>query len=174
MKKFKFISGCTVSNISVNNEDFSDMEVSDKIETIKLLIEYVLAQNYDDNRNDILEDCMKLLIPCIATDVKEFSYNEDNERDTITVYTYKDNKDKVIVVDCGWSEHVIINNESYFGFNITQEIKNVFKKVIEKSGTNCYLNNIFMDILKTYGKMKFLYHCDQCGDNVYEYCLKIK
>lgn len=174
MKTFTYVDGCTVTSIKVDNNDFTELSENEKIESIKTLIDYVCNQPHSKERNDLLLDAMTLFVPEISTDEKEFQYDDDNENNIISVYTYKDDKDKIIVIDDGFDEKVIINDHCYLGYKIDDEIKQVFNKVIEKSGNNSYLNNIFMDIVRKYGEGGFLYHCNQCGDSVYEYTLKIE
>lgn len=173
MSKFTYTDGCTATSIEVDGQSFSELSSQEKIETMKKLIDYVCQQPSDHARNDLLRDVMILLIPDIATDEHEFQYDSDDENALINVYVYKDDKDKVIVIDNGFDDQVITNGYSYFAYNLNENDRALFYKIIEKSVDNCFLNNIFMDILRTYGETEYLCHCDQCGDSVWEYTLNI-
>lgn len=54
-----------------------------------------------------------------------------------------------------------------------QEQKDILKSLIDKYGDNSAIQNMIMDFLELNGIPKFIGHCDDCGDNVYEYTLEI-
>lgn len=55
---------------------------------------------------------------------------------------------------------------------LNDEEKNaVIDKIAEffKKRGACELASFLTDITQMYGEYEYLYHCDQCGDDVYEY-----
>ena len=70
---------------------------------------------------------------------------------------------------------LVIDNESY-SFLTEEQKQNVWIHVLEAleekySETNCY--NLIDWFVTTFGDYEFLYHCDQCGDDVEEYKIEI-
>lgn len=52
--------------------------------------------------------------------------------------------------------------------------KSILKNLIDKLNLEpCDIWEITSTLLTKYGDYKFCYHCDECGDDVYEYKLKI-
>lgn len=65
-----------------------------------------------------------------------------------------------------------IDNKKIEDFTL-QEQKDILKSLIDEYGDNSTIQNMIMDFLELNGIPKFIYHCDECGDNVYEYTLEI-
>lgn len=65
-----------------------------------------------------------------------------------------------------------IDNKEIEDFTL-QEQKNILKSLIDKHGNNSTIQNMIIDFLGLNGIPKFIGHCDDCGDNVYEYTLEI-
>lgn len=65
-----------------------------------------------------------------------------------------------------------IDNKEIEDFTL-QEQKDILKSLIDKYGNNSTIQNMIIDFLELNGTSKFIYHCDECGDNVYEYTLEI-
>lgn len=49
----------------------------------------------------------------------------------------------------------------------------VFDRIFEHLDEEYGLNTLLVDILQYYGEYNYLFHCDQCGDNVWSYTLEI-
>lgn len=54
-----------------------------------------------------------------------------------------------------------------------QEQKDILKSLIDKYGDNSNIQNMIIDFLESNGDSEFIGHCDECGDDVYEYTLEI-
>lgn len=175
MKEFRFTDGCTATSIEVDGNNFSDMENENKIEAMKTLIEYVFKQENNKDRDYLLRDMFEMLFTEICTSVNYIKYDKENRPDSeIGVFCYKDNEDYLLMFDCQYgSDVVIILNEDTWQYVEDKEKERIFIKLISKNPNNCYLNNCFMEILRLYGNYEYLYHCDQCGDSVSEYVLKV-
>lgn len=65
-----------------------------------------------------------------------------------------------------------IDNKEIEDFTL-QDQKNILKSLIDKYGDNSTIQNMIIDFLELNGIPKFIGHCDECGDNIYEYTLEI-
>ena len=65
-----------------------------------------------------------------------------------------------------------IDNKKIEDFNI-QEQKDILKSLIDKHGNNSSIQDMIINFLELNGIYKFIGHCDECGDNIYEYTLEI-
>lgn len=65
-----------------------------------------------------------------------------------------------------------IDNKKIEDFTL-QEQKDIFKSLIDKYGDNSTIQNMIIDFLELNGNAEFIGHCDECGDDVYEYTLTI-
>lgn len=55
----------------------------------------------------------------------------------------------------------------------TERKKELCLKLMNKYYTDSEWNQLLIDIAQIYGDNKFCFHCDQCGDDVYEYTIEI-
>lgn len=53
------------------------------------------------------------------------------------------------------------------------ELRDTFKKLIDATESHDILINQIQDFVDQAGEWEFLYHCDQCGDDVYEYTMEV-
>lgn len=175
MKKFRYIDGCTVTNITVNEKYLEDLTNKEKIEAIKILINYVFEQDDCNEKDELLRNIFEMLFPYICNFEKTLEYDKESKwGGEIELFGYKDKDDYLLMFDCEFgTDPVIVINEDAWKYVDIDKKKKIFHKIIEKSADNCYLNNCFMEILEGYGKHKYLYHCDQCGDSVREWTLII-
>ena len=65
-----------------------------------------------------------------------------------------------------------IDNKKIEDFTL-QEQKDILKSLIDKHGDNSTTQNMIIDFLELNGIPEFIGHCDDCGDDVYEYTLEI-
>lgn len=79
---------------------------------------------------------------------------------------------KVIVTDGCTSYGCKVDGKDIDDLSI-EEIKNVFKKVIDATMNEDTLRQRLMDFVETAGEYEFQYHCDQCGDDVYDYIMEV-
>lgn len=50
----------------------------------------------------------------------------------------------------------------------------VYKKAVEKGlADDSDITSLLYEAVVRFGDSKFVYHCDECGDNVYDYKMKI-
>lgn len=67
---------------------------------------------------------------------------------------------------------IIVNNKYIKDFN-EDEIRDIIIEIINSGKNKDNLVWTLRGLVQIYGKYKFCYHCDECGDNVVEYKLKI-
>ena len=67
---------------------------------------------------------------------------------------------------------IIVNNKCINDFN-EYEIRDIIIEIINSGKNKANLVWTLRGLVQIYGKYKFCYHCDECGDDVVEYKLKI-
>lgn len=67
---------------------------------------------------------------------------------------------------------IIVNNKYINVFN-KDEIRDIIIEIINSGKNKANLVWTIRGLVQNYGKYKFCYHCDECGENVVEYKLKI-
>ena len=70
------------------------------------------------------------------------------------------------------NEDIIVNNKYIKDFN-EDEIRDIIIEIINSGKNQANLVWTLRGLVQIYGKYKFCYHCDECGDDVVEYKLKI-
>lgn len=67
---------------------------------------------------------------------------------------------------------IIVNNKCINDFN-EDEIRDIIIEIINSGKNQANLVWTLRGLVQIYGKYKFCYHCDECGDDVVEYKLKL-
>ena len=67
---------------------------------------------------------------------------------------------------------IIVNNKYIKDFN-EDEIRDIIIEIINSGKNQANLVWTLRGLVQIYGKYKYCYHCDECGDDVVEYKLKI-
>ena len=67
---------------------------------------------------------------------------------------------------------IIVNNKCIKDFN-EDEIRDIIIEIINSGKNQANLVWALRGLVQIYGKYKYCYHCDECGDDVVEYKLKI-
>ena len=67
---------------------------------------------------------------------------------------------------------IIVNNKCIKDFN-EDEIRDIIIEIINSGKNQANLVWTLRGLIQIYGKYKYCYHCDECGDDVVEYKLKI-
>lgn len=68
--------------------------------------------------------------------------------------------------------NITINGNNIIDFT-EDEIRDAIINIVSSNNDNANLIWTLRGLIQNYGKYKFCYHCDECGDNVVEYKLKI-
>lgn len=67
---------------------------------------------------------------------------------------------------------IIVNNKCIKDFN-EDEIRDIIIEIINSGKNKANLVWALKGLVQIYGKYKYCYHCDECGDDVVEYKLEI-
>ena len=67
---------------------------------------------------------------------------------------------------------IIVNNKYIKDFN-EDEIRDIIIEIINSGKNQDNLVWALRGLVQIYGKYKYCYHCDECGDDVVEYKLKV-
>lgn len=54
-----------------------------------------------------------------------------------------------------------------------EEKKNIMNSLMDKYGNERNINDLIMNFVYDNGEPEYKFHCDQCGDSVYEYTMEI-
>lgn len=79
---------------------------------------------------------------------------------------------KLTYTDGCMAYNLDIDNKKIEDFTL-QEQKDILKSLIDKHGDNSTIQNMIIDFLELSGIPEFIGHCNDCGDDVYEYTLEI-
>lgn len=78
----------------------------------------------------------------------------------------------IVMTTIGNDETIAVNNKDINDFD-EDEIRDIIIEIVNSGEESVNLVWTLRGLIKDYGKYKFCYHCDECGDNVVEYKLKI-
>lgn len=164
--------GCICDSLTINGIDvnlYTD-------EMLKVLIDEIL--NKETNKELLLRHLTTIIdisgeyienshcVNCTFFECPSCEYNISSN----VMTTYKG----LIKVVTDSSDNCIITVEGKDINNFSiDEIRNIIISMVAAS-TNACLLWVLRDLVKFYGLYKFCYHCEECGDNVVEYKLKIK
>lgn len=70
------------------------------------------------------------------------------------------------------NEDIVVNHKRINDFT-EDEIRDIIIEIINNREDSANLIWTLRGLIENYGKYKFCYHCDECGDDVVEYKLKI-
>lgn len=79
---------------------------------------------------------------------------------------------KVIVTDGCTAYGCTVDKKDLNDLSI-EEVKDVFKKAIDITMNEDTLRQQLMDFVEQTGECEFQFHCDQCGDDVYDYIMEV-
>lgn len=68
--------------------------------------------------------------------------------------------------------NITINGNNIIDFT-EDEIRDAIINIVSSNNDNANLIWTLRGLIQNYGKYKFCYHCDECGDNVVEYKLTL-
>ena len=79
---------------------------------------------------------------------------------------------KIVLTNSCTCYNCTVDKKDINDFSI-EEIKDVFKNVIDATMNENTLRQQLMSFIEQVGDCKYQYHCDQCGDDVYDYIMKL-
>jgi len=167
--KILLTEGCVVGSLLIDDVPANELQVN-KLKNIV----FTVINNIISNKANLIEMVYYLMTD---TDISASSDEYDMEYGEISYNEYMINSHRF---------GVILLKESFFeddsltidGKDISEmsedDIREVIKNIIEENVVeSTSLIRILTDLTRSFGRYKFCYHCDECGDNVFEYELEV-
>lgn len=161
--------GCTCNDLTIDGDSTMPYFFNEETECKERLpkLEEVLFKVLD-YINDNFEH---KAIFSIFEDVIELFDTSDNANVYVVAdykITYIESYDKALI-EKG-------NNKIKEEDVTVQDIKSVFNAANKEYGSITFyyrINSFLHSLVCTYGEGKYVFHCEQCGDNVYDYTIKL-
>lgn len=168
--KILLTEGCVVGSLLIDDVPANELQAN-KLKNIV----FTIINNIISNKADLIEMVDYLMTD---TDIQTSSAEYDMEYDERHYTEYMINSQRF---------GVILLKESFYedAFSLTidgkdisemseDDIREVIKNIIEENVVeSTSLIWILTDLTRSFGRYKFCYHCDECGDNVFEYELEV-
>lgn len=161
--------GCTCNDLTIDGDSTmpyffnEEKECKERLPKLKEVLFKVLDYINDNFEHKVIfsifEDTMEL-------------FGETDEDFIYKIANYEINYDNAYNLSWIKKDSNTIKEENI----IVQDIKNVFNEVNKEGDeVNFYtrINSFLHSLVCTYGEGKYVFHCDQCGDNVYDYTIKL-
>lgn len=167
--KILLTEGCVVGSLLIDDVPANELQVN-KLKNIV----FTVINNIMSNKANLIEMVDYLMTD---TDISTSSAEYDMEYGEIPYAEYMINSQQfgVILLKESFSEDVSLTID---GKDISEmsedDIREVIKNIIEENIVeSTSLIQILTDLTRSFGRYKFCYHCDECGDNVFEYELEV-
>ena len=168
--KILLTEGCVVGSLLIDDVPVNELQAN----KLKNII-FTIINNIISNKTNLIEMVDYLMTD---TDISTSSAEYDIEYDERPYTEYMINSQRF---------GVILLKESFYedAFSLTidgkdisemseDDIREVIKNIIEENVVeSTSLIRILTDLTRSFGRYKFCYHCDECGDNVFEYELEV-
>ena len=169
--KILLTEGCVVGSLLIDDVPADELQVN-KLKNIV----FTIINNIISNKANLIEMIDYLMTD---TDISTSSAEYDMEYDERPYTEYMINSQRF---------GVILLKESFFedasltltidGKDVSEmsedDIREVIKNIIEENVIeSTSLIRILTALTESFGRYKFCYHCDECGDNVFEYELEV-
>lgn len=142
--------GCVYNSFVIDGKESSEYTSDELISVIRKIL-------YNESNKSNLINFLDLVIDIFCDYA---SFTEDSCKYGRFLISFDEN------------EGIIVNNKYIKDFN-EDEIRDVIIEIINSGKNKANLIWTLRDLVQNYGKYKFCYHCDECGDDVVEYKLKI-
>ena len=171
--KLSYTDGCICTSLTVDDVETIDMPIEELKSVVKTL--------FDREEN---EEVLQTYFLNLITSVGECYLLEYGsgalEEVTVHKVLFKERKDKydyfgeksMVYIDFTYDDCFVIN-ERKWNFNVTDEIREMFHKLIDMTDDVAVLHECWCASMKSQGKYKDLGHCDCCGDYITNYTLGI-
>ena len=168
--KILLTEGCVVGSLLIDDVPANELQVN----KLKNII-FTVINNTISNKADLIEMVDYLMTD---TDISTSSAEYDMEYDErpYTEYMINSQRFGVILLKESFYEDAFsltIDGKDISGMS-EDDIREVIKNIIEENVVeSTSLIWILTDLTRSFGRYKFCYHCDECGDNVFEYELEV-
>lgn len=142
--------GCICDSLIIDGKESSECTSEELISVIRKIL-------YNESSKFNLIEFLDLVIDIFCDYA---SFVEDSFKYDRFLISFDENED------------IIVNNKYIKDFN-EDEIRDIIIEIINSGKNKANLVWTIRGLVQNYGKYKFCYHCDECGDDVVEYKLKI-
>lgn len=142
--------GCICNSFVIDGKESSEYTSEELISVIRKIL-------YNESNKSNLINFLDLVIDIFCDYA---SFTEDSCKYGRFLISFDEN------------EGIIVNNKYINNFN-EDKIRDVIIEIINSGKNKANLVWALRGLVQNYGKYKFCYHCDECGDDVVEYKLKI-
>lgn len=142
--------GCIWDSLIIDGKESSECTSEELISTIRKIL-------YNESNKFNLINFLDLVIDIFCDYA---SFTEDSYKYGHFLISFDENED------------IIVNDKHIKDFN-ENEIRDVIIEIINSGKNKANLVWTIRGLVQNYGKYKFCYHCEECGDDVVEYKLKI-
>lgn len=156
--KLELIDGCMASSFTVDDKE------AYKLSSEELLSYCIKVINTIKNKDTLLNEFKECLTIIGNYDLSTDYYTIELEETIKLIYLESP-------YTCEYKEYLTANDLNLETYNINI-IKKYFIQLLQKA-TEYQLYDCLLQLTEDIGIMKFLYHCDECGDNVYSYTIKL-
>lgn len=167
--KILLTEGCVVESLLIDDVSANELQVN-KLKNIV----FTVINNIISNKARLIEMVDYLMTD---TDISTFldEYDMEYGERPYTEYMINSQRFGVILLKESFSEDDSLTID---GKDISEmsedDIREVIKNIIEENVVeSTSLIQILTDLTRSFGRYKFCYHCDECGDNVFEYELDV-
>ncbi len=168
--KILLTEGCVVGSLLIDDVPANELQAN-KLKNIV----FTVINNIMSNKVNLIEMVDYLMTD---TDIPTSPYEYDmgyGER-SCTEYMINSQRFGVILLKESFYEDAFsltIDGKDISGMS-EDDIREVIKNIIEENVVeSTSLIWILTDLTRSFGRYKFCYHCDECGDNVFEYELEV-
>lgn len=167
--KILLTEGCVVGSLLIDDVPANELQVN-KLKNIV----FTIINNIISNKANLIEMVDYLMTDTDISASSDEYYMEYGER-PYTEYMINSQQFGVILLKESFSEDASLTID---GKDISEmsedDIREVIKNIIEENVVeSTSLIWILTDLTRSFGRYKFCYHCDECGDNVFEYELEV-
>lgn len=167
--KILLTEGCVVGSLLIDDVPASELQVNELENIVFTVIDNIIS-----NKANLIEMVDYLMTDTDISASSDEYYMEYGER-PYTEYTINSQQFGVILLKESFFEDASLTID---GKDISEmsenDIREVVKNIIEENVVeSTSLIRILTDLTRSFGRYKFCYHCDECGDNVFEYELEV-
>lgn len=149
--KLQYTEGCVCTSLLVDDEELNELPADKQKEVALAIFSYI--SNDPLAESDRYQECLRAFYECYLDENMDLGGN-------VTPDDFYNEVDKRVA--------------SFMEMAIDKKIE-VCKEAIKSMDGRygCAIQELYLKATQHLGKNKFCFHCDDCGDSVYEYTLEI-
>ena len=167
--KILLTEGCVVGSLLIDDVPANELQVN----KLKNII-FTVINNIISNKVRLIEMVDYLMTDTDISASSDEYYMEYGER-PYTEYMINSHRFGVILLKESFFEDASLTIDGKDVSEMSEDdIREVIKNIIEENVIeSTSLIRILTTLTESFGRYKFCYHCDECGDNVFEYELEV-